>query len=135
MTKLMLVLLLPVLVACGRGDAGGALSGPRKEAALRAATAGDLKAVRRLIAHYETVPTGAEQAEHWRERARALGDGQELYHQAARRFVAAEIETDADGRYSLLQEAYEAARRAQASEPDPSKQQLVQQIADTLEAR
>lgn len=134
MKRLLFVVLLPALVACARNDAGP-LSGRQQDAVEKAALAGELGAVKRMISHYEATPGGEELTERWRERARELGDPQELYFQAARRFVAAEVEADDDARHRLLMEAHHAALRAQAAQPDGSTEQLVHQIARTLQAQ
>ncbi len=124
-----------MLVACSGSDETGQLTSRQQIAAEQAARAGDLKAIKRLIAHYDALPGERAAAERWRERARTLGDAQELYFQAARRLVAAEVEVNDEARYRLLLEAHHAAQRAQASHPERSTELLEQQIARTLEAQ
>lgn len=124
-----------LLVACSGGNETGALESRQQSAVEQAARAGDLKAIKRLIAHYDALPNEQAAAERWRERARVLGDAQELYFQAARRFVAAEVEVNDEARYRLLLEAHHAAQRAQASHPERSTELLEQQIARTLETQ
>lgn len=124
-----------VIVACTGGNQTGPLESRQQSAVEQAARAGDLKAIKRLIAHYEALPNEQAAVERWRERARVLGDAQELYLHATRRFVAAEVEVDDAARYQLLLEAHLAAQRAQASRPERATELLEQQIARTIEAQ
>jgi TPR repeat protein len=101
---------------------------------MAAADAGDLVAIKRLIAHYEATLGNDVLAERWRERACDLGDAQELYYLAARRFAAAEVEDDAEIRHTLLVDAHDAAKRSHGSQPDHSTQLLVEQIARAVQA-
>lgn len=135
MKKTLLVLLLPLLAACSAADDVGPLPDTRRAGVEQAALAGELAAVKRMISHCEATPGDDAQAERWRERARELGDAQELYFHAARRFVAAEVEADDETRQRLLMEAHHAALRSQAAQPERSTEQLVQQIARTLHAQ
>lgn len=129
------MVLAAALVGCGQDEEVGPLSSRQHADVEKAALAGELGAVKRMISHYEATPGSEALTERWRERACELGDAQELYFQAARRFVAAEVEADDEVRYSLLMEAHHAASRAQAARPDGSTEQLVQQIARTLQAQ
>jgi len=124
-----------VLVACSAAEESGTLAPQQRSRVEQAARAGDLKAIKRLIAHHEAMPYEQAAAERWRERARDLGDAQELYFQAARQYVAAEVEVDDETRYRLLLEAHHAAQRAQASRPERATELLEQQIARTIEAQ
>ncbi len=129
------MLLWPGLVACSANDESVLLPPPQRSKVERAARAGDLVAIKRLIAHHEAMQFEQAAAERWRERARDLGDPQELYFQAARQYVAAEVEVDDETRYRLLLEARHAAQRAQASRPERATELLEQQIARTIEAQ
>ena len=126
----LLCLLLIALPGCGAGPAtaDGYLSPHQVAAVTAAAKADDLAAIKRLIAHYEATPGNDVPAARWRERARDLGDAQELYYQAATRFAAARVEADLAVRFRLLAEAHDAARRAYASKPEHSAQLLIEQI-------
>jgi hypothetical protein len=134
MKKVSILVVAAALVACTAGDEGDHISGREKVAVMAAADAGDLVAIKRLIAHYEATLGNDVLAERWRERACDLGDAQELYYLAARRFAAAEVEDDAEIRHTLLVDAHDAAKRSHASQPDHSTQLLVEQIARAVQA-
>lgn len=129
------MVLWPALVACSGSDESALLPPPQRSKVEQAARKGDLVAIKRLIAHHEAMQFEQAAAERWRERARDLGDPQELYFQAARQYVAAEVEADDETRYRLLLEALHAAQRAHASRPERATELLEQQIARTLEAQ
>lgn len=79
MKKVSILLLIAAVAACTAGDEGDPISGRDKVAVMKAADAGDLAAIKRLIAHYEATLGNDVLAEQWRERACALGDAQELF--------------------------------------------------------
>jgi hypothetical protein len=135
MKRMMWMLLWPALAACSGNEESVLLPPSQRSKVERAARAGDLVAIKRLIAHHEAMPFEQAASERWRERARDLGDAQELYFQAARKYVAAEVEMDDETRYRLLLEAHHAAQRAQASRPERSTELLEQQIARAIEAQ
>lgn len=134
MKKLSILLWVAMVTACVARDEGDHISGREKAAVMEAADAGDVVAIKRLIAHYEATLGNDVLAEQWRERACALGDAQELYYLAARRFAAAEVEGDPALRHALLEEAHAAAKRSHASQPDHSTQLLVEQIGRAAQA-
>ena len=129
------MVLWPTLVACSANEESALLPPPQRSKVEQAAGTGDLVAIKRLIAHHEAMQFEQAAAERWRERARDLGDPQELYFQAARQYVAAEVEVDDETRYRLLLEARHAAQRAQASRPERARELVEQQIARTIEAQ
>jgi len=126
----LLCLLLPALVACQKAPSSGSvyLSADEKAAVLAMAKTDDLAAIKRLIAHYEVGPAEAVAVENWRARARKLGDPQELYHHAARRFAQAQDEADPEQRAAFFAEALAAAHKSHAGSGDPSTMLLVAQI-------
>ncbi|MDX3934702.1 hypothetical protein [Stenotrophomonas sp.] len=126
----LLCLLLPALVACQNAPPTDSvyLSADEKAAVLAMAKTDDLAAIKRLIAHYEAGPAEAVAVENWRARARKLGDPQELYHHAARRFAQAQDEPDPEQRAAFLAEALAAAHKSHAGSGDPSTMLLVAQI-------
>lgn len=131
----LLCLLLPVLVACQKAPPAESayLSASEEAEVTVAAKTDDLVAIKRLIAHYEASPAEAAATETWRARARKLGDPQELYHHAARRFAQSQDEPDAEQRAAFLEEALEAAQRSHAGSGDPATLLLVEQIARAQE--
>lgn len=132
--SILLLVATAVMAACRANDEGDHISGREKAAVMEAADAGDVAAIKRLIAHYEATLGNDVLAERWRERACALGDAQELYYLAARRFAAAEVEGDPALRHALLAEAHDAAKRSHTSQPDHSTQLLVEQIGRAVQA-
>lgn len=126
----LLCLLLPALVACQNDPPSNSvyLSTDEKAGVITMAKTDDLAAIKRLIAHYEAGPAEAVAVENWRARARKLGDAQELYHHAARRFAQAQDEADPEQRAAFLAEALGAAQQSHAGSGDPSTMLLVAQI-------
>lgn len=126
----LLCLLLPALVACQNAPPTDSvyLSANEKAAVLAMAKTDDLAAIKRLIAHYEAGPAEAAAVENWRARARKLGDPQELYHHAARRFAQAQDVVDPEQRAAFLAEALASAHKSHAGSGDPSTMLLVAQI-------
>jgi hypothetical protein len=100
----------------------------KMEAVEKEADAGDLDAIRRLIAHYDATSGNDAIADKWRARARSLGDAQELYYYAARTFTGAQSELDPEKKRGMLANALDAARRSYASRSDESTQQLLNKI-------
>lgn len=92
------------------------------------ANAGDVAAVKRLIAHYEATSENDAISEKWKEKARALGDAQELYYYAARLFTGARTEIDPVKKREMLMEAIKAAERSSSSRADTSTQKLIDDI-------
>lgn len=100
---------------------------------LSAANQGDLKAIRRLIAHYDALSGYDEHAERWKERARELGDAQELYNHASRLFLQSHGELDPERRRMLLGEALKLARRSNESRASSSAWKLIDEISGAIE--
>ncbi len=132
----LLCLLLPALFACQKAAPTDSayLSADEEAAVIVVAKTDDLAAIKRLIAHYEASPAEAVAVENWRARARKLGDPQELYHHAARRFAQAQDEPDAEQHAAYLDEALAAAKRSHDGSGDPSTLLLVEQIARAQDA-
>jgi hypothetical protein len=103
-------------------------------AVVKDANHGDLRAIKRLIAHYEA-SSGNDAAEEWRAKARALGDAQELYYYAARTFTGARSEPDLVKKREMLVEALESAKRSYASSADASTQQLIDEITRVIDSK
>jgi hypothetical protein len=101
---------------------------------MKEADAGDLAAVKKLIAHYEATSGNDAIAEEWRAKARSLGDAQELYYYAARLFTGARVEADPVKKRTMLTEALKAAERSSSSRADASTQQLIEDITRSLKS-
>ncbi|MDQ1063495.1 MULTISPECIES: hypothetical protein [unclassified Stenotrophomonas] len=121
---------LLALPGCGEGPpTDDRYLSPRQLAVVTAAAKDDdLVAIKRLIAHYEATPGNDVPAARWRQRARDLGDVQELYYQAASRFASARVAESAEARFRLLAEAQDAAKRAYERAPEHANLLLVEQI-------
>jgi TPR repeat protein len=141
MSMKMLVLLLAMsfaLAGCGEGlkSPSDAFLIPQEQmtTVVKEANAGDLDAVKRLIAHYEATSGNDALAEEWRAKARSLGDAQELYYYAAKLFTGAKVEADPIKKRDMLVEALKAAERSSSSHADASTQQLVEEITRSLKS-
>jgi len=96
------------------------------------ADAGDLDAIKRLIAHYDAVSGNDAIAEKWRVKARSLGDAQELYYYAGSLFIKARRESDPVKKREMLTEAFDFAKRSYASRADTSTQRLIEEISRSI---
>lgn len=104
-------------------------------AVVKDASHGDIKAIKRLIAHYEASSGNEAVAEEWRAKARASGDAQELYYYAARTFTAGRSQSDPVKRRELLAEALKSAKNSYASSADVSTQQLIDEITRAIDSK
>lgn len=99
---------------------------------VKEANAGDLSAIKRLIAHYEATSGNDAVAEEWKAKARSLGDAQELYYYAAKLFTGARDEPNPIKKQTMLAEALNSAKRSYASRPDTSTQRLIDEINQSI---
>lgn len=131
-----LVVALFAVTACGSGfrSPSDAFLIPNEQIATvtKEASAGDLGAVKRLIAHYEATSGNDALTEEWRAKARALGDAHELYYYAARLFTGARNESDPAKKKEMLVEALDSARRSYANGADTSTQRLIDEISRSI---
>lgn len=139
MTMLMMTLVLSFAMSgCDDGikSPSDALLIPQGKMAkiVKEANAGDLAAVKKLIAHYEATSGNDAIADGWRAKARSLGDAQELYYYAARLFTGARVEPDPVKKREMLAEALKAAERSSSSHADASTQQLIEDITRSLKS-
>ncbi|HEY0334077.1 MAG TPA: hypothetical protein VGC74_10255 [Stenotrophomonas sp.] len=135
----MLALLLAMsfaLTSCDEGlkSPSDAFLIPQEQMAtvVKEADAGDLNAVKRLIAHYDATSGNDAIAGEWRAKARALGDAQELYYYAGSLYIRARRENDPVKRRVILEDALKAAERSSSSHADASTQKLIDDITRSL---
>lgn len=102
-------------------------------AVVKDANHGDVRAIKRLIAHYEASSENDVVVEKWRAKAREIGDAQELYYYAASTFTGARREPDLVKKREMLAKALESAKRSYVSSDDGSTQQLVDEITRAIE--
>ena len=95
---------------------------------------GDIRAIKRLIAHYGASSENGAVAEEWRAKAREIGDAQELYYYAASTFTGARGESDLEKKREMLIEALKSAKRSYASSADVSTQQLIDEISQSIDS-
>lgn len=134
---LLLVLVLSCgLLSCRASSPSEAfvISDDKLPAVTAKAEAGDLEAIKRLIAHYEASPESESVAEMWRERARSAGDPEELYYYAARLLTSSKQEADPAEKQSMLRSALDAALRSGRGRDDAATRRLIEEIQRSLQA-
>lgn len=89
---------------------------------------GDIKSIRTLIAHYDAIKDGDNQAKFWRTKALTLGDPEELYIHANKIAHKAMRERDSLIRHQLLINALESAELSHASRSDAHTLKLIKEI-------
>jgi hypothetical protein len=104
---------------------------PQKDLAgvMQSANANDLKAIQRLIDHFDRSSGHAAETKFWRERARALGDPTELRLHASELFAQAKYSSiDAREKERVLMAAMDSAKLSQKSEDTQLTRKLIGMI-------
>ena len=93
-----------------------------------AAQNGDITSIRKLIAHYDAVENGDNQAQAWRTQALLLGDPEELYIYANKITHKAVMEIDPSTKHQLLVNALKSAEMSYKNRKDPYTLKLIHKI-------
>jgi hypothetical protein len=124
-----------VLVSCDQTPVTTDHSIPKDELnqVIEEANKDDLNAIKRLIAHYDdSVPGYKIMYEKWTDKARSLGDVQELHNYSRQLLTGAYGEIDKKKKSEMLSSALMYEKRAYSNNQDENKKNNLKDTIDEI---